>query len=567
MSDIGISTFSEESLISYITNNVEKANKIEDINIYYKKIFYYAITYINDIEYDEELKYRFDNILKCYEGYLRLHGNITYTDTGLISIFNYSYTFSDALSMLKDVITINPNDKSAYFLLGICYESKNQYSEAIESYKMSLNLSKEVWTYYWLSRCFYKSNKLNEALECLSEILDNVNGENVNNQYLDIYEFKGLILQKQNKYEEAILNCFDAKKYLELSKTLFDDAKFSSIRLLDKITTDCKKNYEDNDYDTLLVNLLQCFDIYYALGIHDLDFRSYIHYVKVSYETDISDIPFSGMLEYKHCIDYIREILFNKRDYKNLFYVQLKINHLNTLVRFPGYINLTSLVSKLLNDIKTDKFSFAQNKFHEDSMSNLLNSPIIFTSIQDRSIDLIDILDECLEIEPQNKYLFLFDKAKLLQESNFHDYALVCYSLIIDEHFDKNKIDFYLSIDILVDNEYIDIAFKSLDEKLKILNVIYGSESSETVLYLNEMCNMYDKYIQYILKDSSIKYEKMYSQALSYCRRILKCVKSNKELKEIWKLKEEEIFFNYVRTHISIIDCEANFIYDSNSES
>ena len=96
-------------------------------------------------------------------------------------------------------------------------------------------------------------------------------------------------------------------------------------------------------------------------------------------------------------------------------------------------------------------------------------------------MDLIDILDECLEIEPQNKYLFLFDKAKLLQESNFYDYALVCYSLIIDEHFDKNKIDFYLSSEILVDNEYIDIAFKSLDEKLKILNIIYGSESSETV--------------------------------------------------------------------------------------
>ena len=368
MSYIGLSTFSVESLISYITNNVEKANKIEDITIYYKKIFDYAITYINDIEYDEELKYRFDNILKCYEGFLRLHGNIKYTDNESISIFNYSYTFSDAIIMLKDVIQLNPNDKSTYFLLGICYESKNQYPKAIESYKMSLSLSKEIWTSYWLSRCFYKSNIFNEALKCLSEILDNVNGENINKQYLDIYEFKGLILQKQNKFEEVILNCFDAKKHLELSKTLFDDAKFSSIRLLDKITTDCKKNYEDKNYDNLLINLLQCFDIYYSLGINDLDFRSYIHYVKVSYETDISDIPFSGMLEYKHCIDYIREILFNKRDYKNLFYIQLKINHLNTLVRFPGYINLTSLISKLLNDIKTDKFSFGQNKFHEDSM-------------------------------------------------------------------------------------------------------------------------------------------------------------------------------------------------------
>ena len=43
--------------------------------------------------------------------------------------------------------------------------------------------------------------------------------------------------------------------------------------------------------------------------------------------------------------------------------------------------------------------------------------------------------------------------------------------------------------------------------------------------------------------------------------------KVQKELQEVWKLKEEEIFFNYVRTHISIIDCEANFIYDPNSES
>jgi len=125
----------------------------------------------------------------------------------------------------------------------------------------------------------------------------------------------------------------------------------------------------------------------------------------------------------------------------------------------------------------------------------------------------------------------------------------------------------FLYNELLIDNEYIDLAFRSLDLKLEIMKKIYKENSNEVNLYLNEICNIYDKYIQYILKDTSIKYEKSYLKALNYCKKILKTVESHKELSEIWKLKEEEIFFNYILTHISMIDCEANFIYNPNSES
>ena len=561
MNDLILSTLNEDSLIIYIADNIKEVNEIETIDIYYKKIFDYAIYYINDIEYDEDLKYKFDNILKCYEGFLRLHGNMKYCDEYDVSLFDYSYTFSDAIKMLRDVIKINSKDKSAYYLLGVCFESKNQLPNAIENYKISLSLSKEIWTYYWLARCLYKSNIFDEALSCLDEILNYIDNENIDKKYLDVYEFKNLILQKQNKYDEVILNCFDAKKHFELSKTLLDDAKFSSITLLDKGTTNCKKYYIDEDYDNLLITLLDCFYVYYALGINDLDFRNYLHYVKISYESHISNEPFSGLLEYKDCINYIREILFNKGDYKSLFSIQLKINTLNTFARFPGYIDLTYLISKLSMDVKGDKSSFNINNFYDDniSISSSLNCPIISTHIEDRIINLIDVIDECIKIEPENKHLFLFEKANLLQKSKLYNDSLDCYSIIIEDYINKSK-------EVKVDNEYANIAFKSLNEKLKVLNIIHESDSSEIDIYLNELCNIYDEHIQKILKDTGIKYEKMYFNALNYCDKIINCLDSKVDLQEIWKFKKSEVFLNYIKTHISIIDCEANFIYGADNE-
>jgi len=126
--------------------------------------------------------------------------------------------FDGAIIILKKMVTDNPEDANAYYLLGISYLKKKTLPEAIGALTRTTELSPSfAGSYHQLGLCYQKQRELDKALQCYEKALE-LDPNNVDSWYN-----RGLILFEMNRIAEALTNFENA---LELKP---DDPEFLEL--------------------------------------------------------------------------------------------------------------------------------------------------------------------------------------------------------------------------------------------------------------------------------------------------------------------------------------------------
>jgi len=116
-------------------------------------------------------------------------------------VYIYKREFKKAISYFKKVLVLNPKYVDAHNSLGLIYSELNQYEQAKEHLVISAN-SKNYRTpensFVNLAMLELKHNKLNSANRYIEKALEK------NRRFAPIYNIKGIILENQKQYPEAI---------------------------------------------------------------------------------------------------------------------------------------------------------------------------------------------------------------------------------------------------------------------------------------------------------------------------------------------------------------------------
>lgn len=116
----------------------------------------------------------------------------------LLAITLEEPAFSMLITKLKVQAAKNPNDASWLVLMGYMYESKRQYTKAIEAYNKANERDADDATYYRLSHCYYDMGNMKKALSSINSAL------NLNTDDLDDLEFKAVVLSEMGDHQGAI---------------------------------------------------------------------------------------------------------------------------------------------------------------------------------------------------------------------------------------------------------------------------------------------------------------------------------------------------------------------------
>lgn len=119
-------------------------------------------------------------------------------------VYIYKREFKKAITYFKKVLTLNPKYVDAHNSLGLIYSELNQYELAKEHLLISAN-SKNYRTpensFVNLAMLELKHNKIDSANRYIEKALEK------NRRFAPIYNIKGIILENQKRYTEAI-DCY-----------------------------------------------------------------------------------------------------------------------------------------------------------------------------------------------------------------------------------------------------------------------------------------------------------------------------------------------------------------------
>ena len=86
-------------------------------------------------------------------------------------VLYYSRNFDAAIEQARSALKTDKNSVPAHILLGLCYENKRMYKEAIVTYKETLPLTKNApWSVAALGHAYAASGKRNEALKIIEQL-------------------------------------------------------------------------------------------------------------------------------------------------------------------------------------------------------------------------------------------------------------------------------------------------------------------------------------------------------------------------------------------------------------
>ena len=128
--------------------------------------------------------------------------------------------YEEALPKLEELIKDYPDDKEAYFKLGVCYGKLERYKESLDAYKKYNLLSPDdAKAYFNLGICCLALNKLNEAQEAFSKTVE-IDKNHLNSHYnLGILYFDaGKKVEAEKEFE--FLKKFNLIQAKTLSKRL-----------------------------------------------------------------------------------------------------------------------------------------------------------------------------------------------------------------------------------------------------------------------------------------------------------------------------------------------------------
>lgn len=198
-----------------------------------------------------------DQAIKHLNKSLQLKPNsyLTYNALGLAYLMKHE--LEKARDYFQKTLAINPNFSEAHNYLGTVYQEMGLLEEAEKEYRLAIAdpmyKSKEL-PYYNLARLYLLRNKLKEGLIYVDQALE------ANRTMVMAYNLKGIILERMEKYQEAIENYLKGLKYAKddinlnfnLAVAYFKNKEFTKARdLFQKVllqTPDPEMKAQINEY-------------------------------------------------------------------------------------------------------------------------------------------------------------------------------------------------------------------------------------------------------------------------------------------------------------------------------
>lgn len=208
-----------------------------------------GLFHINEGNIDEAIKY----LNKA----LSLKPDYDHALTALGLAYSMKGDFQESIKYLKKSLSINPSLTEAHNYLGVAYQELGLLDEAEREFRIAImdqNYTSRFLPYYNLARLCFTKNILDQAMEYINNAIE------LNRTFHMAHNLKGLILEKQLKYKEAIESYKKALKNLEqdvdisfnLGVAYFKNNEFSKAReIFEKIyqrVTDSNMKTQINKY-------------------------------------------------------------------------------------------------------------------------------------------------------------------------------------------------------------------------------------------------------------------------------------------------------------------------------
>lgn len=117
--------------------------------------------------------------------------------------------FEEAIDYCDLAIEMEPDKLEFIYRKGLCYYYKEEYDDAIEWFDNAIKQDESYGgSYYYKTLSFMYSSREKEALDVIDEVIS------LNMEHLDsFYDLKGLIMRKEENFEEAVIQYKKAISY------------------------------------------------------------------------------------------------------------------------------------------------------------------------------------------------------------------------------------------------------------------------------------------------------------------------------------------------------------------
>lgn len=163
--------------------------------------------------------------------------------------------YEEAISLLSNACTINPNEAEYNFLIGKCKLKKGKKKEAIENFTTAIKLN-STRSLYFIRRadCYSKKSQIHKSIEDITNAIElEKNNKDTSSDFYLLYIKRGNAYLRLKKHKKAIL---DFRKSLEYNKN--PELYFKLGKCFFQI-----KKYE---------KAIQCFKNCYLLSISTFNF-------------------------------------------------------------------------------------------------------------------------------------------------------------------------------------------------------------------------------------------------------------------------------------------------------
>lgn len=162
----------------------------------------------------------FDEAIRILNKAIALKPNYNHALCTLGLAYSMKGEFQESINQLKKCLNIDPSMTEAHNYLGVAYQELGFLEEAEKEFKIAIldnNYKSRELPYYNLARIYMTRGNLQEALDHIDRaLLFNANFRLANN-------LKGMILERQLKYAEAIESYQKALKNLQADQSVGSD--------------------------------------------------------------------------------------------------------------------------------------------------------------------------------------------------------------------------------------------------------------------------------------------------------------------------------------------------------
>jgi tetratricopeptide (TPR) repeat protein len=162
----------------------------------------------------------FDEAIRILNKAIALKPNYSHALCTLGLAYTMKGEFQESINQLKKCLNIDPSMTEAHNYLGVAYQELGFLEEAEKEFKIAIldnNYKSRELPYYNLARIYMARGNLQEALDHIDRsLLFNANSRLANN-------LKGMILERQLKYAEAIEYYKKALKNLQADQSVGSD--------------------------------------------------------------------------------------------------------------------------------------------------------------------------------------------------------------------------------------------------------------------------------------------------------------------------------------------------------